>query len=67
MEKRVSNNSIDGTPAKRSTVVQRNRDRNDGDVQVKVQKNSVFRAQLEETTRGKYVSQLCGNIVYNHH
>ncbi len=47
-------------------VVQRERDWNDGDVQV--QKTVLFRAQLEQTSTGKAVSSVdTANIVKNSH
>ncbi len=53
--------------AKRSSVVQCERDRNEGDVQVKVQK-SLFRAQHEQTSTGKAVCSVdIGNVVNNSH
>ncbi len=43
--------------AKRSSVVQHERDQNDGDVQSESsEKQCLFRAQLEQTSTGKAVS-----------
>ncbi len=56
-------------PAKRISVVQRERDQNDGDVQSEsAEKQCLFRAQLEQTSTGKAVSCVnIGNIINNSH
>ncbi len=65
MEKKSFKQS--SSPAKRSSVVQHERDQNDGDVQSEsAEKPCLFRAQLEQTSTGKAVSCVdIGNIVNN--
>ena len=55
------------TPDKRSSVVQRERDRNDKDLRSESEeKQCLFCVQLEQTTTGKAVSYMdIGNIVNN--
>ncbi len=56
-------------PAKRSSVVQHERDPNDGDGQSEsAEKQHLFCAQLEQTSTGKAVSCVdIGNIINNSH